>query len=80
MVRFRLIDENFEKVPRVSWIIMPITMNGIVQAYFVVMESKEFINTIRKRIDRAMEIINFDADDYISRLKVIILLQYLDME
>lgn len=38
------------------------------------------INTVRKRVERAMEIIDFDADDYISRLRVIILLQYLGME
>ncbi len=29
---------------RISWILIPIVMNEVVQAYFVVMESKEFID------------------------------------
>lgn len=44
MSRYRLVNPANSDEPRVSWIIMPIVMSGIVQAYFVVMESKEFID------------------------------------
>lgn len=44
MVRYRLVNQTQPQEPRVSWIIMPIVMNNKVQAYFVVMESKEFID------------------------------------
>lgn len=44
MSRYRLVDAVSPEEPRVSWIIIPIIMNGIVQAYFIVMESKEFID------------------------------------
>lgn len=44
MARFRLMDIEYENSRRVSWIIMPIIMDGVVQAYFIVMESKEFID------------------------------------
>lgn len=44
MTRFRLINPGNEEGPRVSWILIPITMNGVDQAYFVVMESREFLD------------------------------------
>lgn len=45
MARIRLIDQDDNMgTPRVSWIIIPISMEGITQAYFVVMESREFID------------------------------------
>lgn len=44
MMRYRLIDPQNPSGPRISWILIPISMNDVVQAYFVVMESKEFID------------------------------------
>ena len=44
MMRYRLIDQLNPVGPRISWILIPILMNDVVQAYFVVMESKEFID------------------------------------
>lgn len=44
MARYRLINQDHMEGPRVSWILIPISMNEIVQAYFVVMESREFID------------------------------------
>lgn len=44
MMRYRLIDPQSPDGPRISWILIPIVMNEVVQAYFVVMESKEFID------------------------------------
>lgn len=44
MVRYRLIEQNGEDEARVSWIMMPISMNGQNQAYFVVMESRELLD------------------------------------
>lgn len=44
MTRYRLINQDQSDSPRVSWIIMPIVMDGVTQAYFVVMEAKEFID------------------------------------
>lgn len=44
MARYRLINQDHSDSPRVSWIIIPIVMDGVIQAYFVVMESKEFID------------------------------------
>ncbi len=44
MARIRLINPGNLAGPRVSWIIIPIVMEDIVQAYFVVMESREFID------------------------------------
>lgn len=43
MTRIRLCNER-EEEPRVSWVVMPITVGGVVQAYFVVMESREFLD------------------------------------
>ena len=43
MARIRLINPGNLEGPRVSWIIIPIVMEDIVQAYFVVMESREFL-------------------------------------
>ena len=44
MLRYRLIDPKNPDGPRISWILIPIIMNDVAQAYFVVMESKEFID------------------------------------
>ncbi len=44
MTRFRLINPGNAAGPRVSWILVPIRMNGVDQAYFVVMESREFLD------------------------------------
>ncbi|MCD8019930.1 MAG: PucR family transcriptional regulator ligand-binding domain-containing protein, partial [Clostridiales bacterium] len=44
MARIRLINQDNVEGPRVSWIIIPIELDGIIQAYFVVMESREFID------------------------------------
>lgn len=44
MARIRLINPGNMEGPRVSWITIPIIMDGITQAYFVVMESREFID------------------------------------
>ncbi len=44
MYRTRLINPDEEQEPRVSWITIPIIMNDVTQAYFVVMEAKEFID------------------------------------
>ena len=44
MMRYRLIDPQSPDGPRISWILIPIVMNEVVQAYFAVMESKEFID------------------------------------
>ncbi|MCI8638080.1 MAG: PucR family transcriptional regulator [Coprococcus sp.] len=44
MVRFRLLNPDNAEGPRISWIRIPIIMNGVERAYFVVMESREFID------------------------------------
>lgn len=44
MTRYRLLNPNNAAGPRVSWILIPISMNGMTQAYFVVMESREFLD------------------------------------
>lgn len=44
MVRYRLINQNHQEGPRVSWIRVPISVNGTVQAYFAVMEAREFLD------------------------------------
>lgn len=44
MVRYRLVNPPNVDGARVSWIRIPIIMNDAVQAYFVVMESREFID------------------------------------
>lgn len=44
MVRYRLMSQDQTDGPRVSWITIPITMNRTTRAYFVVMESKDFID------------------------------------
>lgn len=44
MVRYRLINQDNMEGPRVSWIIIPIVMDSVTRAYFVVMESREFID------------------------------------
>ncbi len=43
MVRYRLLNPKGIEGPRISWIIIPIFSDGILQAYFVVMESRVFI-------------------------------------
>lgn len=44
MTRIRLSNEGEEDGPRVSWVVMPISVGGVAQAYFVVMESREFLD------------------------------------
>lgn len=44
MKRIRLMEQENPSGPLVSWIQIPITMNGAVQAYFIVMESREFLD------------------------------------
>ncbi len=45
MVRYRLINKN-EAIdePRISWIVIPILLDGVPQAYFCVMESRRFVD------------------------------------
>ena len=44
MFRIRLANEEDKNGPRVSWITIPISVGGKLQAYFVVMESREFLD------------------------------------
>lgn len=44
MERFRILNEDMGKKPRFSWITTPITVNGITEAYLVLVESREFID------------------------------------
>lgn len=44
MARYRLIDPTNPDGPRISWVLIPIIMNDVIQAFFVVMESKEFLD------------------------------------
>lgn len=44
MTRYRLIDPVNPEGPRISWVLIPIIMNDVTQAYFVVMEAKEFLD------------------------------------
>lgn len=44
MFRIRLINKEEKNGPRVSWITIPISVGGKLQAYFVVMESREFLD------------------------------------
>lgn len=44
MSRFRLKNQNNVDGPRVSWVMIPIMMGGITYAYFVVMESRDFLD------------------------------------
>jgi len=44
MIRYRLIDPKNPSGPRISWVLVPIMMNDVTQAFFVVMESKEFLD------------------------------------
>ncbi len=44
MTRYRLLNLEFPDEPRVSWITIPIVINKNIMAYFVVMESKAFID------------------------------------
>lgn len=44
MTRYRLIDPENPEGPRISWVLIPIIMNKVTQAYFVVMESKDFLD------------------------------------
>lgn len=44
MKRIRLTEADDSGRPRVSWIQIPIVMNGATQAYFVVMESRELMD------------------------------------
>ena len=44
MTRYRLIDPVNPDGPRISWVLIPIIMNDVTQAFFVVMESKDFLD------------------------------------
>ena len=44
MARYRLVRPSEESDARVSWILIPISVNNIDQAYFVVMESRELLD------------------------------------
>ena len=44
MVRYRLVNQSHQEGPRISWIRVPISVNGSVQAYFAVMEAREFLD------------------------------------
>ena len=44
MTRYRLVEQQAENLPRVSWIRIPIRVNENVQAYFAVMESRELLD------------------------------------
>ena len=44
MERFRIINEDMGKKPRFSWITTPISVNGITEAYLVLVESRDFID------------------------------------
>ncbi|MDL2249497.1 PucR family transcriptional regulator ligand-binding domain-containing protein [Lachnospiraceae bacterium OttesenSCG-928-J05] len=44
MSRIRLVEDKHPESPRVSWILIPIYAGGVLQAYFVVMESREFLD------------------------------------
>ncbi|SHK86334.1 PucR family transcriptional regulator [Hespellia stercorisuis] len=44
MSRYRLVEQEAGDRPRVSWIRIPITINGTLQAFFVVMESRELLD------------------------------------
>lgn len=44
MTRYRLLEQKGADGARISWIMIPIVMDGATRAYFVVMESREFID------------------------------------
>ena len=44
MARYRIVNQSTIVGPRVSWVIIPIITNNVTQAYFVVMESREFMD------------------------------------
>lgn len=44
MTRYRLKNPAHVNGPRVSWVVIPIVMSGITYAYFVVMESQDFLD------------------------------------
>lgn len=44
MTRFRLVESLAPDQPRVSWISIPIRINDVIQAQFVVMESRELLD------------------------------------
>lgn len=44
MRRIRLTEQIDTGKPRISWIQIPIIMNGVTQAYFIVMESRELLD------------------------------------
>lgn len=44
MTRYRLIDPQNPDGPKISWVLIPIVMNDVTQAFFVVMEAKEFLD------------------------------------
>ena len=44
MTRYRLLKGEAVDEPRISWVVIPILLNGIPQAYFCVMESLKFLD------------------------------------
>lgn len=44
MTRYRLVDGDNPQGPRISWVLTPITMGQETKAYFVVMESRDFLD------------------------------------
>ncbi len=44
MTRYRLIDPVNPTGPKISWVLIPIIMNDVTQAFFVVMESRDFLD------------------------------------
>lgn len=44
MKRYRLIHKENPDGPRISWVLIPITAASEIKAYFIVMESKEFLD------------------------------------
>ena len=44
MSRYRLINNEGREGPRISWVIIPIKIHGMIQAYFAVMEAHELLD------------------------------------
>ena len=44
MCRYRLINGEAPNEPRISWVTIPILVDGVAQAYFYVMESRRFMD------------------------------------
>lgn len=48
MKRYRLLKGEAANEPRISWVTIPIESAGVVQAYFCVMESRKFLDFLRR--------------------------------